>query len=272
MAITIGNVNSNISDDVLSYRLTFSGKTQPNAIGRIKVNGTTIGSAWWTTSSYIDVTFTAAALYNAAKDHSPTNAVIFEVQEADADFILVGSASQRVDGDITITRRIAVTSWTSPTTANPIDLDLANPTNVAASWSRPENNSAFFGRMKFYVWNGTSYTLIFNYSPNATSLSIDIPTQSLVDACVAAMNGGSPRKIKIEVITVFKFASYTDLSGVSGTKEVTDGIIKSFYDGSRVGIYDGAAWGDHEAFVHDGASWKSSQVYVYNGSNWVESL
>lgn len=272
MAITITNANANINDSTLTYTLTFTGKTQPNVYGRIKVNGNIIGSATGSGATSIAVTFTKTALYDAATGYSPTDAVIFEVQELDADFVPVGSISQKTGGDITINGRLSTLTLTTPTTANPINLDLANPVNVALNWARPENNAAFFGRIKFYVWDGSAWVRIFNWSPYATSISVDLPTWELADDAERAMNLVSPRKIRVEVITVFKFASYTDLSGTPLSKEVTDGIIKSFYDGSKVGVHNGTSWVDHESYVYDGTTWKLAQVYVYNGSNWIESL
>ena len=153
MPILITNANANINDSTLSYTLTFSGKTGAKVTGQIIVNGTVIASATTTGSSSVVVTITASNLYANAQGSSLSGAVTFRVNDLSSDDILLGSSS-KTGGNITINARNSSLNVSSPTGASPINLDLADPVNMIASWSRP--HTAFRGRIKGYVWNGSS--------------------------------------------------------------------------------------------------------------------
>ena len=235
MAILITNANANINDSTLSYTLTFSGKTGVKVTGQIIVNGTVIASATTTGSSSVVVTITTSNLYANAQGSSLSGAITFRVNDLSSDDILLGSSS-KTGGNITINARNSSLSVSSPTQANPINLDLADPVNVIASWSRP--HTAFRGRIKGYVWNGSSYVLVFNRYGFATSTNFDIVALGYLSNFVSAMNGASPRNFRLELYTQFDdgTADYLELGSVNSTITVTSGVIKTYVTLSTISI------------------------------------
>lgn len=235
MPILITNANANINDSTLSYTLTFSGKTGAKVTGQILVNGTVIASATTTGSSSVVVTITASNLYANAQGSLLSGAATFRVNDLSSDDILLGSSS-KTGGNITINARNSSLSVSSPAGASPINLDLADPVNVIASWSRP--HTAFRGRIKGYVWNGTSYVLVFNRYGYGTSANFDIVSLGYISAFDSAMNGASPRNFRLELLTQFDdgTADNIDIGGVNATVTVTNGVIKTYVTLSTIAI------------------------------------
>jgi hypothetical protein len=244
----------------------------------VKVWGTTVLSLTVepTTSTHtfynLDFNSVKTAIYNAASGHSLTGGITVEVVNRSLIPVVSDTGLTASAGSLTLKGRLTtVTNWvTSPTTAAPWNLAV-NTFKLVTAWTRP--HIAFYARVRVSVWNGSSYVIVYNHTGWPTNTNTSFSTAEF-NAAVAAMGGVSPRKVKVELVHQFLTSTIaTDISGATAiVKEVIDGAVKSFYAGSRVGIYDGADWVDHEAYIYDGSSWILQQIYAYNGSAWVESL
>jgi hypothetical protein len=202
----------------------------------ILVNGTTIASATSTTATTtLSVTFTDTGLYAAAQGSSLSGAVTFRITEAYTDDTPI-STNSKTGGGITINARCSALSTTSPTTASPINLDLADPVNVIASWTRP--HTAFRARLKGYVYNGATYTLIFNRYGYTTSTSMDMVAMGYDAAMVTAMASVSPRNFKLELYTQFDDGTvdYIDIGTLNASSIITNGVTHTFFTLSTVAI------------------------------------
>lgn len=288
MAFSITPTTPSFSDNAGGLTVSWTGATTGTAYHYVylafRINGVVI----WTKTIYNpgasgswNFAFTQTALWDVAKGKPISSSVSIYAENAydnGMDIPTTYGTITRSGGTITITGVLtAGASWvTSPTTAAPWNMD-GSTSRLTTAWSRPSNHSAFYGRIKVYVWNGSAwvttpgYYLDWSmYSTNSNTLLTTYPTD--FNNLITAMNSGSPRDVKLELYTQFYTGGYVTVSGVVATKIVSGGIIKSFYQGSRIGIFDGASWVNHETYVFDGATWNKQQVYVFNGSAWVESL
>lgn len=249
MAITINSpTTANIKDwttyNTTQYSLsvTVGGTIREILDILIKVNGTIIASKYDTTPT---TTFTfdstiRTALYNALASGTTLSGVVsIEAFTRNADGTNPASVAL-TGGTVTVNARNTFTLST-PTNANPIDLDAADPTNIYFSAiSRP--HTAFYTKIKTYV-NNTFTWLRYGYG---TSMSIDVKTYSYETDMAAAMGGVSPRDIRFDMITQIKCGSnYIDLPYsqlTSGTLKnsftVTGGVVKSFYLPSTIDAAD----------------------------------
>lgn len=250
----------------------------------IKVNGTTVKtlSVEPTASSYtfsnIDFNAVKAAIYAAAVGQSLVGCV--QVQAVNSRIIPSATTSLYTTvGNLTIAGRNSNWAQTLPTTLNPIDLDVADPTNLAATWTRP--HTAFYARLKFYVGDkgdGTStvWTLIFSRWGFTTSVNSDIKNFGGTDYSTAmanAMNGVSPKDLKLEMTTQFDDGSSTfkDLA-VNGTTVIPGGVKKLYYDGSRVYIKTAGVWVGNRVYQKVAGVWQEVPAYVKVAGVWKESL
>jgi hypothetical protein len=271
------NANANISDTTLTYRLVVSGVVGSYIAGRILVGTTVIGyKEEYTSKSYVDVTYAAAALYSAITTAGGlTDKVTFEVSEfSEMGDPLVGSPKKVLNGDITIFGRLTVgANWvTKPTFANPWLLDSANPVLVL-SWTRP--HTAFHARVIVDVWDGSIWRNIFNRYMFDTSSNFDLTAYVSIATIISRMGGASPRDVRVQLGHQIQHTS-SDAMDIPGATNIsrtnTSAVVHSFYVGSRVGIHDGATWNNHETYIFDGTTWNLQQVWVFNGTGWVESL
>ena len=209
---------------------------------RILVRGVQVASrevdAIGSSSGSTSVTYTASSVYAAAEGQSRTGAIVVQVVNYEN---VVGGLSYVVNssaGTLTINARISNFNLTSPTTASPINMDVADPVNVSGSWTRP--HTAFRARIRLYVGNAsggtsTSWTLISNRFGFGTTVGYDVKELGLESAIVSAMNSASPKDIKVEAITQFNngSASNEDL-GSALSRTVNGGVIKNFFSTSTV--------------------------------------
>lgn len=158
------------------------------------------------------------SLYDMADGHSLTGLLKVEVQEYTYDTNAFVQGDD-VTGNLTIGNRLSSYAMATPTVLNKIDLDLADPTNIAVSWARPLNNDAFFGRFVVAVGNksdGTSsiWTNVYTSGTYATGASIDVKSSGFDDEIITAMANLSPKDIRVTLTSRFRTGSgvYTDLS------------------------------------------------------------
>jgi hypothetical protein len=208
---------------------------------RILINGTQIASRDIAAiaNSSTTVTYDANSVYTAAEGSSLSGAVV--VQVVNYENIVGGLSYTRNSsaGNITINARLTSFSLTSPTTASPIDMDLADPVNVIGSWTRP--HTAFRGRVRLYVGNSsggasTTWNLVSNRFGFTTGVNYDVVALGLTEAIVSAMNNASPKDIKVEVQSQFRdgSASNFDLSGGLLSRTANSGVIRTFFIPSTV--------------------------------------
>jgi len=225
-----------INDSTSSYSAVVSGKLVSNA--RIdfilKINGVAVASVSTTGTSATLTGVLASEIYDNAQGHSLTNAATLEALEDNGLGGVAQSASK--SGNITINARCSGLNTTSPTSGSPINLDSVDPVNISASWTRP--HAAFRGRLKGYVYNGSTYVLIFNRYDYTTSANFDVVALGYNDEMIAAMNGVSPRNFKLELYTQFDdgTADNLDIGGLNDSDIITNGVTKTFVTLSRIAI------------------------------------
>jgi hypothetical protein len=244
MAISItSSVNLNDTTNVSSgLAVTITGKTNPAypVNFSLTINGVEIATATSTSTSLTITGITASEIWTNASGYSFTNAVNLFAYEW-SDFVggtLVSSTNKL--GNLTINTRLSNLSVTSPTTASPLDMDLANPVNIISTFTNPQTG-AFYGRLKGYVGNSsggasTSWTQVFSRPQFNTGTNFDVVDVGYDDEIIAAMASVSPKDMKFELITQFKTgaSSYTDLSGVSDDFTVSSAVIKAFIQKSTI--------------------------------------
>ena len=244
MAISItSSVNLNDTTNVSSgLAVTITGKTNPAypVSFSLTINGVEIATATSTSTSLTITGITASEIWTNASGYSFTNAVKLFAYEW-SDFVggtLVSSTNKL--GNLTINTRLSNLSVTSPTTASPLDMDLANPVNIISTFTNPQTG-AFYGRLKGYVGNSsggasTSWTQVFSRPQFNTGTNFDVVDVGYDDEIIAAMASVSPKDMKFELITQFKTgaSSYTDLSGVSDDFTVSSAVIKAFIQKSTI--------------------------------------
>jgi len=194
MAISITNpLNANISDTQASLSVTVGGTIREVLDILLKVNGVTVAALYDIATSTGTFTFDSTvvqAIYSAAKGNSLTGCVSINAYTRNTD----GSNAASVTlsgGNLTINYRIKNLTLTKPTTGSTWNMDLVSGNTLTASWTR--TNSAFFARLKGYIWNGSGWVLVFNRYGWTTSSNIDVIAYGYKDAIVAAMIGVSPR-------------------------------------------------------------------------------
>lgn len=235
MALVISSAVA-INDSTSSYGATVTGKLVSTA--RIdfllKINGVTVASASTTGTSATLTNVLPSEIYTNAEGHTLTGAVVLEALEDNGLGGVAQSATK--SGNITINARNSALVLTSPTTGAPINLDSGDPANVIASWTRP--HTAFRARIKGYVYNGSTYVLVFNRYDYTTSANFDIVALGYDDEMIAAMTGVSPRNFKLELYTQFDdgTADNIDIGGLNDTKTATSGVTKTFVTLSRIAI------------------------------------
>lgn len=227
MAITINSpATANISDTQSSLSVTVGGTIREILDILLKVNGVTVAALYDIPTATGTFTFDSTivqAIYNAAKGYPLGSCVSISAFTRNSDGS--NAAAVTLDGGaLTINYRIKNLSLSKPTTTNKWDMDLVSGNLLTSSWTR--TNSAFFARLKGYVWNGSSWVLVFNRYGWTTSSNIDVIAYGYKDAIVAAMNGVSPRDFKLQIITQFDdgTADYLDLSYTES--EVTGNYTK----------------------------------------------
>jgi len=235
MALAITS-SANINDSTSSYSVVVSGKL--NSANRIlidiRIRGTSVATGEGTGTTINVSGVTAAEIYANAQGNSLSGAVVIYAYEFNSSDTLVQSITK--SGNITINAGNSSLSVSSPTGGSPINLDLADPVNVAASWSRP--HTTFRGRIKGYVWNGSSYVLVFNRYGYGTSANFDIVALGYLSAFESAMNGSSPRNFRLELYTQFDDGTgdYLELGSVNSTVTVTSGVVKTYVTLSTIAI------------------------------------
>jgi hypothetical protein len=262
MALSITS-SANYADNASTWTITWTGFSDPLNKVEIDLNfgvssplvyqqyhlGTTGSIQSGTYSISVDNT-KRTNVYDALEGFSLTNAIGLTVRERNYLTNAIVQTATRT-GTPVINNRLTSFSVTSPTTLAPINLDLANPANVTASWSRPLSHPAFFGRIKLDVGNSsggtsTTWTQIYSRSPYATSYNEDMVSIGYNDEIIAAMSSGSPKDIRVRLETLFKTgtSSYTTLSGTSGTATVSNGVTYTFVTLSDIALSNFTIDGD----------------------------
>lgn len=235
MAVVITSpASASFADNFSILTVTYT-KIRIYADVMIRVNGTTVASAigvTGTTVTFTNSTTIKNAIYAAAQGFSLTGCIEIVVTEYNEGYINV-STSVLSAGNLTLNARNTSFSLSSPTTASPVDLDQANPVNITGSWARP--HTAFRSKVVGAVFNGTDYTTVFTLTNQATSVNIDA-VASYLTAFINAMNGVSPRNLRVRVYTQFQANTLIDLSGTPLEKIVTSGVIKTFVTPSLISI------------------------------------
>jgi hypothetical protein len=210
---------ANITDTQTSVSVAWSGATTGTnwyIFLALRINGVNIatysGPATATGSQTLAIASNAQAIYNAAKGHGLSGAVEIYAESWNDDYPPVLYVSTKSGGTLTINYRIKNLSLTEPATANKWDMDQVVGNLLTSSWTR--TNSAFLARLKGWVWNGSTWILVFNRYGYSTSSNTDVIALGYKDAIVAAMNSVSPRDFKLQIITQFDdgTADYLDLS------------------------------------------------------------
>lgn len=239
MALSIVT-SANINDSTSSYDVTVGGKLLSNARVNLdlKIRGVIVASTYtYGTNAYF-TGVTASEIYANAAGQSLTGAVEIVATELNLEEDLPTQTASKV-GNITINYRMSL-SLTTPTTSNKINLDLADPTNVAGSWSRVTTD--FVGIIVIQVGNkgdgtSTSWTTVYTSGNLTTSVNVDVKTLGIDDEIIAAMGSVSPKDIRVQLSTRFRTgsSSYTTLG--SGVPRVVSGAFeKIFFTGSDVAI------------------------------------
>ena len=272
MAITfVAPANANLADNFSSLTITTSRvRTYWSVV--VKVNGVTVMSKSDITGTGIVLYPTSAirdAIWSAAQGSSLTDAVSITVTEYDAGPSNIAQATLS-GGDLTITYRCSNLVLSAPTSSNKMNLNLAAPTDLVASWTRP--HTAFRARLKFYVFNGSTYTLIFNrYGfTSSTAISVeDVAGNNYIPAMIAAMNNFSPRACKLELYTQFLSDSYQDLGTMNDDAVQADSIqyswggkIKAFgtsFLAKPIKVWNGTLWAEKPLKHWTGTEWKRSK-------------
>ena len=239
MALSIVT-SANINDSTSSYDVTVGGKLLSNARVTLvlKIRGVIVASTYtYGTNAYF-TGVTASEIYANAAGQSLTGAVEIVATELNLEEDLPTQTASKI-GNITINYRMSLT-LTTPTISNKINLDLADPTNVAGSWSRVTTD--FVGIIVIQVGNkgdgtSTSWTTVYTSSNLSTSVNVDIKTLGVDDEIIAAMGGASPKDIRIQLYTRFRTgsSSYTTL-GTGVPRVVAGAFEKIFFTGSDVAI------------------------------------
>jgi hypothetical protein len=237
----------------------------------VKINGVTVKtlSVEPTAASYtfynIDFSSVKSAIYSEAEGSNLSGCVT--VQAVNTRFVLSASINATTSaGNLTIAARNSALV----TTANIIDMALADPANLAFSWTRP--HTAFRARIKFYVYNGSSYDLIFSrYGFDGTSSSGDLKNYGGTDytsAIVAAMNGSSPRNYKVELYTQFVASSIVDIGSLNDSDIITNGMEYPF--GGKIKAF-ATAFSAKPLKWWNGTSWLEKPLKHWTGSEWKKS-
>lgn len=266
MAITISSTNPsplNINDTSTNITVNWSGATTGTNIYvglSLLINGVSVGTATpilATSSGSISINPSSfkSAMYTQARGSAMSGDAVTAVVGVrltnyhNIDGTIYGTAQTPSGsyGNLTLVSRITSLSVTTPNASNKFDLDAADITNFAGSWTRPSSSTAFYARIKMYVGNlgngsSTTWTLVLNRYGFGASTNFDISNvggTNYVPTFISAMAGASPKDLKVEIITQFDdgTADYKDLSGVSQTYTLTGGVVKQFNVPSTVASY-----------------------------------
>lgn len=239
MALSIVT-SANINDSTSSYDVTLSGKLLSNARVNLdlKVRGVIVASTYtYGTNAYF-TGVTAAEIYANAAGQSLAGAVEIVAVELNIEEDTPTQSASKI-GNITLNYRMSLT-LTTPTTSNKINLDIADPTNIAGSWSRVTTD--FVGQIVVQVGNkgdgtSTSWTTVYTSSNLTTSVNVDVKTAGIDDEIIAAMASASPKDIRVLLYTRFRTgsSSYTTL-GYGTPRTVAGAFEKVFFQGSTVAI------------------------------------
>jgi len=235
--------SANLSDTAGSLSVSWINATSGTnwrIQARILVRGVQVASRDITAigSGSTTVTYTASSVYAAAEGQSLSGAIVVQVVNYENVTDGLSYVRNSSAGNLTINARISNFTLTSPTTSAPIDMDVADPVNVSGSWTRP--HTAFRARIRLYVGNAsggtsTSWTLISNRFGFGTTVGYDVKALGLESAIVSAMNGASPKDIRVEAITQFNDGSASNLDlGSALSRTANSGVIKNFFSTSTV--------------------------------------
>jgi hypothetical protein len=271
MALVISSA-AGISDGSTSCAIVVTGKLNSARLVtfEVKIQGVLVGSGSTYGTSGSAIGITALEIYNNAMGHLLAGGATIHAYEWDSLESNITQTAASVTRDITITARNSALSVTSPTTGSPINLNLADPVNILATWTRPSSHAAFLGRLKAYVWTGTAWSLIFNRYGYTNNISLDVVYMGYDAAIIAAMGGVSPRNFKLELYTQFDdgTADNWDIGSLNATVTVTSGFIYAF--GGKIKVFSSSflakpikAW--------SGSVFVEKPLKVWDGTSWVRS-
>jgi hypothetical protein len=288
MALTFSSNPFNITSELIATQdITISGIQYYNLVDncdlmlQVKIGSTVIltlsvePTATTHTFSNLNINSVKAALYAAAEGKALSTCVT--LRAVNSRFVSPASIETTTNaGSLTIAARNSALV----TTANVIDMFLADPANLAFSWTRP--HTAFRARIKFYVHNGTSYIEIFNrsgFGSSGASSSSDLKDYGgtdYTDAIVGsppgsggAMLGVSPRNYKVEIYTQFNASSIVDLGTLNDSDIITNGMVYSGF-GGKVKAFSTSFLAKPIKYW-TGTVWSEKPLKHWNGTTWAKS-
>ena len=259
-----------VSDSASSYTVTVSGKqgASNDIICWIKVNGVVVSTMSGTGTILYHTGVTATEIYDNAKDKTKVNAISIVVNELDSFGTVLQTKTKYADVVINARNSALVT------TANIIDINLADPANLAASWTRP--HAIFRARLKLYVYNGSTYINIFNRAefgsigPNTTmDLRNVAGTDYQSDILAVMADGVSPRNYKLELYTMLDYDTIQDVGVLNDSDIITNGMVYSGF-GGKIKVF-GTSFLAKPIKVWTGTVWSEKPIKHWNGAVWVKS-
>lgn len=264
-----------VNDTTSSYTIAVTGKNySSNGLSiRLYVGGVEVASASGAAVSSLTLTgVTETEVWTNINGKSRTNGCSAIAVEYDPSTLQVIQTSVEKFGNVTINKRIVVAAPTSPTTANPLDIGLANPVNISAAVTYPSGNPSNFFRtwIEVYVWNGTSYVMCADRAQTG-NVDWDIPSYSATDKTniINAMDKVSPRDLKIIFYTVCNFEQLWVVGGAIRTTTITDGVIDSTL-GGKIKVYTSSFVAKPIKWFN-GSAWVAKPLKQWTGTEWKKS-
>jgi hypothetical protein len=299
MAVSLSGFPTNISDTATSFSLSYTNTTSTGSFrsleARVSLNNVIVATVTINaTSSSGTFTIPVSAninTYYSAVQGGTYSGGVFSAVPISYQIILYNTESGSIidnqsytarTTDFTVNYRIGSISRISPTTANPINLDLASPGNIQYTWSNTRT-SYFKFRMIIEVWNGTSWVTTFTSSSFTNSGGTNFTVESItnfINSLTNAMNNGSPRDMRFNLTNQFLRASGTWVSvGSTTVQTVSNGIIKQFQTfpspniGSSTYTFPNSGWTTSYFYLRALSTLKSTglydvdiEVYLYAGA------
>jgi hypothetical protein len=266
-----------VNDTTTSYTFTVSGKQYTNSVLQIVlyVGGVVVGYANAIANSVTITDVTPNEIYTNLYGKSRTNGCYAKAEEfSDYEFWDLIASSANKYGNVTINDRLdSASTPTAPTTANPLDIGLADPINIAIAVDYPNvnPNNFFKAWTEVLVWNGSAWVLCGNgFSSTATAISYNIaPGSDMSNDIIAAMGGVSPRNLKIITYTACVFEQLWVVGSAMRTTTITNGVINSTL-GGKIKVY-GTGFLAKPIKRFDGTTWKTVIFKRFDGTSWIKT-
>jgi hypothetical protein len=265
-----------VNDTTSSYRIDVTGKLSIANFLEIDmyIGGVLVGSEGGVGTTYqVISSVTALEVWTNISGHTRTNGVYCVARERTPDpAMTVLQTSAQKYGNITINTRNTISTPTSPTTTNPLDISLADPVNIIASVGYPSGNPSNFFKTwtEVLVWNGTSYVLAADFS-SIGSVNANIANTSADGIAITnAMGQVSPRSIKLIFYTACVFEQLWVVGSAGRTTIITDGLINSNYMGGKIKVLSSSFLSKPLKYFN-GSTWIEKPIKHWNGLSWAKS-